>query len=123
MAAAFQSTSLSCLSMATGPAFCHQVLVAGQQTQWMFVTLQKPQWTPSKEKRFVRLVYNPPIHPSIHPPIGSEINPFSDRWLVARGFQTEPQAAGPGGGKKPKRKKSTIPLIIEKEYKVKQNKN
>lgn len=49
-------------------------------------------------------------HSSIHPPIGSEINPFSDCWLVARGFQTKPQAAGPGGGKKPKRKKKTKKL-------------
>lgn len=96
MAAAFQSTSLSCLSTASGPAFCHQVLVAGEQTQWLFVTLQKPQWTPSKEKRFVRRVYNPPNHPSIHP-LGSEINPFSDRWLVARRLQSEPHAARPGG--------------------------
>lgn len=91
MAATFQSTSLSCLLTATGPVFCHQVLVAGEQTQRLFVTLQKPQWTPGRQERFVRLVYNPSI--------GSELNPFSDRWLVARRFQTEPQSAGPAGGK------------------------
>lgn len=123
MAAAFYSTSLSCLSTASGPAFCHQVLVAGEQTQWLFVTLQKPQWTPSKETRFVRRVYNPPIHPSIHPS-GSEINPFSDRWLVSRGFQTEPQAAGPGGGNNPKikNKNKITPLPQSTKKNTKWNK-
>lgn len=83
MAVAFQSTSLSCLSMATGPAFC-QVLVAGEQTVAACYT------SVTEEERFVRLVYNPSIHPSI----SSEIIPFSDFWLVVRSFQTEPQAAG-----------------------------
>ena len=62
-------------------------------------------------------------HSSIHPPIGSEINPFSDRWLGASGFQTEPQAAGPGGGNNPKGNENhPPPLINVKGYKMKQNK-
>lgn len=59
----------------------------------------------------------------MHPPIGSEINPFSDRWLEARGFQTEPQAAGPGGGKRPKReKKNKQSLHWSKKKNTKWNK-
>lgn len=72
----------------------------------------------------VPLVYNPLIHPSIHPPIGSEINPFSDRWLVARGLQTEASGCWPWRGQQSKKKRKSPPSpdqckIIQNETKQK----
>lgn len=72
--------------------------------QWLIVTRQ---WTPGQEERFVLL--------TIHPPIGSEMNPFSDCWLVARGFQTEPGPAGLEGGKKLKQKQQVSPSTDQRK--------
>lgn len=43
------------------------------------------------------------------------MNPFSDCWLVARGFQTEPGPAGLEGGKKLKQKQQVSPSTDQRK--------
>lgn len=114
MAAAFKTTSLSCLSTASGPAFCHQHSGCLLHVRSLSGLHQGEEVCPSCLQS---------THSSIHPPFGSEMNPFSDRWLVARGLQTKPQAAGPGGGNNPQLKSPPSLNQRKKEYKMKRNKN
>lgn len=61
---------------------------------------------------------------SIRPPIGSEINPFSDRCWLAADFKPSLRLLALEGATIPKRKENNPPLLINaKGYKIKQNKN
>lgn len=119
MAAAFQYTSLSCLSTACGPAHCHQVWVAGQQTRWLlhFRSLDGP-----RAGRGLFLLFRVcPFTRQSDPLVQVEIHLVIAGWLP-KGFWTEPQAAGPGGGTIQKEKQIPHPpLIIAENTKQKKN--
>lgn len=83
------------------------------------VTLQEPRRTPSRE-RIVPPVKSLSIHPSVRP-LGSGRNPFSDCWLVAKGFLNRASGCWPWRGHHPKRKENPPPSPDHRrKYKTKE---
>lgn len=119
MAAAFQYTSLSCLSTACGPALCHQVLVAGQQTRWLlhFRSLTGPR----ARRGLFHLFRVRPFTRQSDPLVRIEIHLVIAGWLP-KGFKPSLRLlALEGATSKKKRKSPTLPWSSQKIQNIRKN--